>query len=168
MRARRIKCFCGGAKTMLFKGKRESRPCGLRRTAHPRSDAAPAASPRATTPRTRSTPRRTAHLQSCCPSAEHARDPRKRAMPETYNPAPKTKSLRQNSRAARTIAIKSRPAACTSGGILLQLFARGANSAEGFYFWCWIARFGHSPLAGVAGMLCRRAARLQVRCALGS
>ena len=39
--------------------------------------------------RTRSTPRRTAHLQSCCPSAEHARDPRKRAMPETYNPAPK-------------------------------------------------------------------------------
>ena len=27
--------------------------------------------------------RRTAHLQSCCPSAEHARDPRKRAMPET-------------------------------------------------------------------------------------
>ena len=28
-------------------------------------------------------------------------------------------------------------------------------------------RFGHSPLAGVAGMLCRRTARLQVRCAPG-
>ena len=36
-----------------------------------------------------------------------------------------------------------------------------------FVFWCWIARFGHSPLAGVAGMLCRRTARLQVRCAPG-
>ena len=61
MRARRIKSFCEGAKTMLFKGKRpppvwskahsapptrcgfsrEPRPCGLRRAAHPRSDAAP-------------------------------------------------------------------------------------------------------------------------------
>ena len=85
MRARRIKCFCEGAKTMLFKGKK----VGLRHTAHVRCDAASAASPRATTHRTRSTPRRTAHLKSCCPSAEHARDPRKRAMPETCNPAPK-------------------------------------------------------------------------------
>ena len=69
MRARRIKSFCGGAKTLLFKGEkvgrrahsarptrcgfsREPRPLRLRRTAHVRSDAAPAASPRATTPRT--------------------------------------------------------------------------------------------------------------------
>ena len=37
MRARRIKCFCEGAKTMLFKGKK----VGLRRTAHVRRDAAP-------------------------------------------------------------------------------------------------------------------------------
>ena len=114
MRARRIKCFCGGAKTMLFKGKREA---GNAPPATFQRDAASAASPRATTNAPTSPTRRTAHLQSCCPSAEHARDPRKRAMPETYNPAPKIKSFQQNSRAARTIPIKSRPAACTSGGI---------------------------------------------------
>ena len=83
MRARRIKCFCEGAKTMLFKGERDSRPCGLRRTAHVGRDAASAASPRATTQRTRSTPRRTAHLNLCVCCELHARDPRKRAMPET-------------------------------------------------------------------------------------
>ena len=55
--------------------------------------------------------------QAGCPALVWDRDPRKRAMPETCNPAPKTKSLRQNSRPARTIQIKSRPAACTSGGI---------------------------------------------------
>ena len=72
MHSRCIKCFCGGAKTMLFKGKEprplglrrtahvgrdaasaaSPRPLGLRRTAHVRRDAAPAASPRATTNRT--------------------------------------------------------------------------------------------------------------------
>ena len=162
MRARRIKSFCVGAKTLLFKGERESRPCGLRRTAHPRSDAAPpraravpgahrtppcvatdvctrvrtlyallmrarhiksfcggaktllfkgerevgnaptppfqrdaasAASQSATTNAPTSPTQRTAHIKSCCPSAEHARDPRKRAMPETCNPAPKIKAF---------------------------------------------------------------------------
>ena len=46
--------------------------------------------------------------------------------------------------------------------------SRGARILpKAFCFGCWIARFGHSPLAGVAGMLCRRTARLQVRCARG-
>ena len=113
MHSRRIKCFCGGAKTMLFKGKREA---GNAPTATFQRDAAPprARAPDSPHPRPH---RRTAHLKSCCPSAEHARDPRKRAMPETCNPAPKIKSFQQNSRPARTIPIKSRPAACTSGGI---------------------------------------------------
>ena len=133
MHSRCIKCFCEGAKTLLFKGKR----VGNAPTATFQRDAASAASPPARSKahsarptrcgfsreptrynhRTRSTPPRTAHLQSCCPSAEHARDPRKRAMPETCNPAPKTKSFQQNSRPARINSIKSRPAACTSGGI---------------------------------------------------
>ena len=128
MRARRIKCFAGGGKTLLFKGKR----VGNAPTATLQRDAAPprARALRLTAPT--SPTRRTAHLQSCCPSAEHARDPRKRAMPETYNPAPKIKSLRQNSRPARTIPIKSRPAACTSGGINnfpVTLKGRPARSA---------------------------------------
>ena len=46
--------------------------------------------------------------------------------------------------------------------------SRGARILpKAFCFGCWIARFGHSPLAGVAGMLCRRTAKLQVRCARG-
>ena len=109
--------FLRGRKNDVVQRGKVPRPLGLRRAAHPRSDAASAASQSARLTAPTSPTRRTAHLQSCCPSAEHARDPRKRAMPETCNPAPKTKSLRQNSRAARTIAIKSRPAACTSGGI---------------------------------------------------
>ena len=48
---------------------------------------------------------------------------------------------------------------CEAMGISLELFARGANSAEGFLFLVRYGRFGHSPLAGVAGMLCRRTAR---------
>ena len=59
------------------------RPLGLRRTAHVRSDAASAASKSSRFIAPTLTLSRTAHLKSCCPSAEHARDPRKRAMPET-------------------------------------------------------------------------------------
>ena len=135
MHSRCIKCFCEGAKTMLFKGKREAgnappatsqrdaapaaspRPFRLRRTAHVRSDAASAASPRATTHRTHvphpahSAPKSLRLLRIACPRPPQAGYARNAGL------APKTKSLRQNSRAARTNPIKSRPAACTSGGI---------------------------------------------------
>ena len=113
MRARRIKCFCEGAKTMLFKGKK----VGLRRTAHVRRDAAPAASPRATTHRTHvphpahSAPAILLSVGRACPRPPQA------GYARNVRIAPKTISFQQNSRAARTIPIKSRPAACTSGGI---------------------------------------------------
>ena len=116
MRARRIKSFCEGAKTLLFKGERESRPLGLRRTAHVGRDAAPAASPRATT----NAPAQLPGAQRTCNLAV-----RRQSMPATpasglcpkRRNSTKNKSLRQNSRPARTNPIKSRPAACTSGGI---------------------------------------------------
>ena len=149
MRARRIKSFCGGAKTMLFKGKkvgrrahsarptrcgfsREPRPLRLRRTAHVRSDAAPAASPRATTPRTHvphpahSAPAILLSVGRACPRPPQA------GYARNVQSSTKNKSLRQNSRPARTIPIKSRPAACTSGGINnfpVTLKGRPARSA---------------------------------------
>ena len=114
MHSRCIKCFCEGAKTLLFKGKRE---VGNAPPAHPRSDAASAASPRTTTHRTHvphpahSAPAILLSVGRACPRPPQAGYARNAGI------APKIKSLRQNSRAARKISIKSRPAACTSGGI---------------------------------------------------
>ena len=52
-----------------------------------------------------------------------------------------------------------------AGRDFIGIVRAGREFCRRLLFWCWIARFGHSPLAGVAGMLCRRTARLQVRCA---
>ena len=134
MHSRCIKCFCEGAKTLLFKGKREvgnappatsqrdaapaasPRPFRLRRTAHPRSDAAPPRA-RALQPThplnspAHSAPAILLSVGRACPRPPQA------GYARNVQSSTKNKSLRQNSRAARTIAIKSRPAACTSGGI---------------------------------------------------
>ena len=155
MHSRCIKCFCGGGKTLLFKGKREAgnaptatfqrdaasaahrtSPCVATDVCCARSDVVRPLDARKThqvflrgrkndvvqrgkreppvwskahsarpmrcgfsreparyNHRTRSTPRRTAHLNLCVCCELHARDPRKRAMPETYNPAPKIKAF---------------------------------------------------------------------------
>ena len=90
MRARRIKCFCGGAKTLLFKGKRE---VGNAPTSNVPTRCGFSREPERPTPRTRSTPRRTAHLNLCVCCELHARDPRKRAMPETSGPHQKQKAF---------------------------------------------------------------------------
>ena len=116
MRARRIKCFCEGAKTMLFKGKRA--PARVVQGAQ-RTSAAMRLQPRAralqpTHPLNspaHSAPKILLSVGRACPRPPQAGYARNAGL------APKTKSLRQNSRPARTIPIKSRPAACTSGGI---------------------------------------------------
>ena len=101
MRARRIKCFAGGGKTLLFKGKK------VGRHAH-------------------SAPKILLYVGRACPRPPQA------GYARNVQSSTKTKSLRQNSRSARTIPIKSRPAACTSGGINnfpVTLKGRPARSA---------------------------------------
>ena len=116
MRARRIKCFCEGAKTLLFKVKREP-PARSKAHSARRTRCGTAASPRATTHRTHvphpahSAPAILLSVGRACPRPPQA------GYARNVQSSTKKKSLRQNSRAARTIPIKSRPAACTSGGI---------------------------------------------------